>query len=68
MAKIKIEQGLEVERGDDGEFIVRFRSPGIKMGSDLSGGHLKQAKKEVFLALRSILDKAINVEEGKSGE
>ncbi len=65
MAKIKLEQGLELEREEGGKYVLRFRAPQVKLDSDLTGGHLKEAKKEVLLALRSILDKAISVEKEK---
>ena len=65
MAKIKLEQGLEVEHEEGGEYILRFKAPQVKLDSDLTGGHLKEAKKEVLLAVRSLIDKAINVEEDK---
>lgn len=66
MAKIKFEQGLEVEYEEGGEYILRFKVPQVKIDSDLTGGHLKEAKKEVLLAVRSLIDKAINVEEEKN--
>ncbi len=68
MAKIKFEHGLELEHEEGGEYVLRFRAPQIKMTPDPTGGHLKQAKKEVLLAVRSILDKAIKVEEEKGEE
>lgn len=68
MAKIKFEHGLELEHEEGGEYVLRFRAPQIKITPDLTGGHLKQAKKEVLLAVRSILDKAIKVEEEKGEE
>jgi len=65
MEKIKFGQGLELEHAGEGEYVLRFRMPKIKIPSDPTGGHLKQAKKEVLLAVRSILDRAIKVEEEK---
>ena len=65
MAKVKFEQGLEIEREKEGEYIIRFKGPKLNLGSDLTGGHLNEAKKEVLLAVRSLIDKAINVEEGR---
>jgi hypothetical protein len=65
MAKIKFEHGLELEHEEEGGYILRFRAPQVKISSDLTGGHLKQAKKEVLLAMRGILDKAIEGEEEK---
>ena len=65
MAKIKFEHGLEVEHEEGGEYVLRFRAPQLRIGPDPTGGHLKQAKKEVLLALRTIMDKAIKGEEEK---
>jgi len=66
MAKVKFDQGLEIEDEEGGEFVLRFKAPQVKLDSDLTGGHLKEAKKEVLLAVRSLIDKAINVEEEKN--
>jgi len=66
MAKVKFDQGLEIEHEEGGEFVLRFKAPQVKLDSDLTGGHLKEAKKEVLLAVRSLIDKAINVEEEKN--
>ena len=68
MAKIKFGQGIELEHEEGGEYVLRFRAPKIKIPSDLTGGHLKQAKKEVLLAVRSLIDKAIKGEEEKGEE
>ena len=65
MAEIKLEHGLELEHEEGGEYVLRFRAPQVRISPDPTGGHLKQAKKEVLLALRSILDKAIKGEEEK---
>ena len=67
MAKIKFEHGLEVEH-DGEEYILRFKAPRVKLDPDLTGGHLKQAKREGLLAVRSIIGKAIKVEEEKDKE
>jgi len=68
MAKIKFGQGIELEHEEGGEYVLRFRAPKIKIPSDLTGGHLKQAKEEVLLAVRSLIDKAIKGEEEKGEE
>ena len=68
MEKIKFEHGIELERAGEGEYVLRLKIPQIKVFPEQAGSHLKQAKKEVLLALRSIIDKAIKVEEEKSGE
>ena len=68
MAKIKFEQGLELEHKEGGEYVLRFRAPQIKISSDPTGGHLKEAKKEILLAVRNLIDKAVNIEGEKGGE
>jgi hypothetical protein len=68
MAKIKFEHGLEVEHEEGGEYILRFKAPQLKLDSDLTGGHLKEAKKEILLAVRSLIDKLIKGEEEKGKE
>ncbi len=65
MGKIKFEQGIEVEQGEEGEYVIRFRLPQLKITTDPMGGHLKQAKKEALLAVRSLIDKAIEEEKGE---
>ena len=65
MEKIKFEQGIALERGDEGEYLLRFRIPQIKITPDPTGGHLKQARKEILLAVRSLIDKAIEEEKGE---
>jgi hypothetical protein len=61
MTKIKFEPGLELEHEERGEYILRFKMPKVN-DSDLTGGHLKQARNEVLLAVRSLIDKAITSE------
>jgi hypothetical protein len=68
MAKIKFEQGLKLEHEEGGEYVLRFRVPQIKINSDPTGGHLKEAKKEILLAVRNLIDKALNIEGEKGGE
>lgn len=65
VAKIKFGQGLEIEHQEGGEYILRFKAPQLKLDSTLTGGHLKAARKEALLALRSLIDKAIDVEKEK---
>jgi hypothetical protein len=75
VAKVRFGKGLELEHDEGGEYILRFKAPKAKLNSALTG-HLKaagkemkearkEATKEVLLALRSLIDKAINVEEEK---
>ena len=68
MAKIKFEHGLEVEHEEGGEYVLRFKAPQLKLDSDLTGGQLKEAKKEILLAVRSLIDKSIKGEEAKGKE
>jgi hypothetical protein len=66
--RIKFEHGIELERASDGEYVLRFRIPRVKISPDPTAGHLQQAKKEVLLAVRSLIDRAIKGEEEKSKE
>ena len=72
MAKITFGKGLELEHQEGGEYIPRFKAPQAKLDSALAD-HLKaarkemkeagrEARKEVLLALRGLIDKAISVE------
>ena len=45
MARIKFEQGFELEHEEGGEYVLRFRAPQVRISPDPTGGHLKQAKK-----------------------
>jgi len=75
VAKITFGKGLELEHQEGGEYILRFKGPQAKLDSALTG-HLKaagkemkaagkEARKEVLLALRRAIDKAIVVEKEK---
>mgnify|MGYP000856275686 FL=1 len=66
MEKIKFEKGIELERTEQGEYVLRFKLPTLTVDSELVSGHLKQARKEVLLAIRNLLDKAIEETEEKS--
>ena len=68
MNKIEFSQGFELEHGEGDEYVLRLRLPKIKISPDATGGHLKQAKNEVLLAVRSLIDKAIGIEEEKGEE
>lgn len=68
MAKIKFEQGFEIERKESGEYILRFKTPQVKLDSDLTGGHLKEAKNEILMAARSLIDKAISSDKEEDKE
>jgi len=68
MERIKFEHGIELERAGEGEYVLRFRIPQIKISPDPTGGHMKKVKNEILLAVRSLIDKAIKVEEEKGEE
>lgn len=68
MGKIKFEHGIELERGEENEYVLRLRLPGIEVTPDPTGGHIKRAKREVLLAVRSLIDKAIKDEEASDKE
>ena len=63
MERIKFAHGIAFEHTGEGEYTLRLKTPQIKMLSEQTSNHLKLAKREALLALRSILDNAINVEE-----
>ena len=50
---------FEVEYRPSGEIILRFKSPAFWGLPDSTKQHLLTARKEMLLALRSMLDKAI---------
>ena len=64
MEKIEFESGIQLEHREGGEYILRFKVPKISISSDPTGGHLKQAKKEILLAVRDLIDRTIE-KEGK---
>jgi len=66
MGKIEFESGIQLEHSEGDEYILKFRVPKISISSDPTGGHLKQAKREILLAVRSLIDEAIEGEEKKS--
>ncbi|MDD8031477.1 MAG: hypothetical protein PHQ25_05700 [Acidobacteriota bacterium] len=66
MEKIKFEQGIELEHTDQGEYLLRFKLPTLTVDSEPVSGHLKQARKEILLAVRNLLDKAIEQTEEKT--
>ncbi|MBI4299406.1 MAG: hypothetical protein HY666_06575 [Chloroflexi bacterium] len=49
---------LEIDY-QSGEYILRFRPKNLRVVSEATVDHLKTANKEVLLALRDLLDKAI---------
>jgi hypothetical protein len=58
---------FEVEYHPEGEVVFRFKSPKLQGLPDSTRQHLSVARKEMMLALRSMLDKAIERAE-KPGE
>ncbi len=50
---------FEVEHRPDGEVIFRFRMQGLPFVPEPTRSHLKTARKEMLLAVRSLLDGAI---------
>ena len=50
---------FEVEHRPGEEVVLRFKSPKFQVLPDTTRQHLLTARKEVLLALRSMLDKAI---------
>jgi len=66
--RLNLNKDSSLSMGKEGEYVLRFRIPQIKIPRDLTGGHLKEAKNEILLAVRSLIDKAISVEEEKGEE
>ena len=50
---------FEVEHRPTGEIIVRFKSPSMAIVPEEVKSHFRTAQKEALLALRSLLDQAI---------
>ena len=50
---------FEVEYHPGGEVVLRFKVPELPFVSEATKGHLRMARKETLLALRSLLDRAI---------
>ena len=50
---------LEIEHHPGGELILRFNKPALALLPKETRNHLRTARKETLLALRSLLDKAI---------
>ncbi|TET86743.1 MAG: hypothetical protein E3J34_03235 [Dehalococcoidia bacterium] len=58
---------LEVEHRPGKEVVLRFKSPRFRGLPDTTRQHLLTARKEILLALRDMLDRAIERRE-KSGK
>jgi len=50
---------FEVEHRPNEELVLRFKAPGFWGLSDSTRKHMLTAQREMLLALRSVLDKAI---------
>ena len=50
---------FEVEYHPGEEVVLRFRAPELPFVSEATKGHVKMARKEMLLAIRSLLDRAI---------
>lgn len=50
---------FEIEHRPGEEIVFRFKSPSISIMPEATRSHFRTAEKEVLLALRSLLDKAI---------
>ena len=61
------EKILEIERQGE-ELVLRFKRPDLHLPDDTKS-HLRIARKETLLAIRSLLDRAIErVEEAEKGK
>ena len=58
---------FELEHHPGEEIVLRFKSPKLRVLPEATRQHLSAASKEILLALRSILDRAIEKAE-ESGE
>jgi len=53
------ERVFEVEYHPGEEVVLRFKVPGLPFVPEATKGHFRMARKEMLLALRSLLDRAI---------
>ena len=53
------ERIFEIEHQPGEEVVLRFKVPGLSIMPEATKGHLRMAHKEMLLALRSLLDRAI---------
>ena len=54
---------VEVEHRPDGEIVLRLKSPRLWSVSPATRQHMAAAQKEILLALRSMLDRGIEIAE-----
>lgn len=57
---------LEYRPGD--EVVIRIKSPKLHMLSDPAQGHLTNARREIMMALRDMLDSALEKSGKSKGE
>jgi len=50
---------FEIEHRPGEEIVLRFKAPSLSIMPEATRTHFRTAQKEVLLALRSLLDKAI---------
>ena len=53
------EKIFEIEHRPGEEVVLRFKVPGLSIMPEATRSHLRMAGKEALLALRSLLDRAI---------
>ena len=53
------ERIFEIEHHPGEEVVLRFKLPGLSIMPEATRSHLRMAGKEALLALRSLLDRAI---------
>lgn len=53
------EKIFEIEHQPGGEIVLRFKAPRLSIMPEATKGHFRMAHKEMLLALRSLLDRAI---------
>lgn len=53
------ERVFEIEYHPGEEVVLRFKAPRLSVVPEAARGHFRTAHKEMLLALRSLLDKAI---------
>ena len=56
---------IEIEHHPGGELVLRFKKPVFSILPEATRGHLRTARRETLLALRSLLDKEIERVEKK---
>ena len=57
---------FETEHTDDGDFVFRLHRP--EMFDDETRGHLLEARKDVLMAVRHIIDAALSATENRDPE